>query len=331
MPRPGVLPVWALCVFVWLVLALPTPGWCIDDTVNQGEPAGLGAQAGSAVRSVAVADVRADIDASKPLKKQHWGVECNGVVRLIGEMPQPSVPANPGVDAAGMDRVGIAAPAMGGDVGIALRSAETDSLSSGAPRCELAMVDGARSFLPFARAFWFASRVWIEPWPGSHDEQIVLQWHDYDFDLALNPLMALIVQGDRAQLLVRWEAGSGATVDRTNIRMQILWDGESRQISGHWANLVIHARISPDLGDDAFLEFWIDGHKAASYRGPIGYRPRNPALNQLNYAKVGIYHWLVGNPWDPRYLLRSVYVRRSVLVQDPVDPYVLEQVSPLLR
>jgi len=276
-------------------------------------------------------DILADIDASKPLKTQHWGVECNGVVRLISELPDPVVRANPGVDGAEFDRVALATPEPGGRLGIALRNAETDSLTSGAPRCELSMVDGRRSFLPFARTFWFASRIWIEAWPGSRDEQIVLQWHDYDFDLSLNPLMAVIVRGDQAQLVVRWEAGDGPTLGRSNIRIREVWRGESKMISAHWANVIMRARISPEPRDQPFLELWIDGEQVGDYRGPIGYRPADPALNQRNYAKLGIYHWLTGNPWDDRFLLRSVFVRRSVLLQDTDEAYTVEQVAALLQ
>ncbi|WP_083748889.1 heparin lyase I family protein [Pelomonas sp. KK5] len=272
-------------------------------------------------------DITIDVNAEVPLERQQWYFECHGVSRHASSLASQVLPANADVPYATQQRMAVVTPPGNPLRGIVLRTAQGDPMTSGAPRCEFTFTANARSFLPEASDFWQAQKIWVEDWSQAGDMQLVYQWHDTDFPLALNPLMALVVQGGTAFLQVRWETSGKPTTGKSTIATKDIWIGPANTFTGRWATIVVQARISPDPARQPFLKFWIDGRLLADYSGPLGYiQPGKPV-----YGKLGFYHWLQGNMWDPRYPIRSIYVRRAVTVLDPNRRYDEPMLNSLVQ
>ena len=63
---------------------------------------------------------------------------------------------------------------------------------------------------------------------------------------------------------------------------------------------------------------WLDDTQVVDYHGPWGYVLQADAAA---YAKVGLYHWLNGNPWDNKHPTRSMMVGSMLLARDSAQGY----------
>lgn len=266
-------------------------------------------------RSIAVTDILASARSDTPLSTQTWDYQCYGQNKSAKAIPLVGVIGDTLVEAPRM-RLGLEKPQAGAaERGIVLRTASTDPMTAGAPRCEVSFTRGANSFLPKEKDFWFASRIWIEDWASSSDEQLIMQFHAGDSSQNLGPFFALYVRGNRARAALRFDTQAAAMSTMSTRASNDIWSGPVN-FARQWATVVVHARISTDAAKGPFLRFWIDGQLLGEHLGPVGYNGTGS-----DYAKVGYYHWLSGNTWDVNVPVRTMYLSRSMLVRDASQTY----------
>lgn len=265
--------------------------------------------------AIAVSDVLASARSDTPLSTQTWDYQCYGQNKSAKAIPLVGIIGDTLVDAPRM-RLGLEKPqAADAERGIVLRTASTDPMTAGAPRCEVSFTRGANSFLPKGKDFWFASRIWIDDWASSSDEQLIMQFHAGDSSQNLGPFFALYVRGNRARAALRFDTQAAALTTMSTRASNDIWSGPVN-FARRWATVVVHARISTDAAKGPFLRFWIDGQLLGEHLGPVGYNGTGS-----DYAKVGFYHWLSGNTWDGKVPVRTMYVSRSMLVRDASQIY----------
>lgn len=300
-------------------MAAPVSVPTVDPVVTQAELSTRTPAPPAAVRS---ADILTEATAGMPLGDQNWGYECYGAVQAATSIPRAGVTGNLLVGAPSL-RLGIETPPNSPSrAGIVLRTASGDPEASGSPRCELSFVRGTKGYLPKASTFWFTATVWLDDWRGTDDEQLVAQFHDGDWSRGLNPFFALLIRGNQARVNVRWDTTQNETIAKTHVANKDIWSG-SFDFSRRWVTFVVQARTSTRASDAPFVRVWRDGQLIANYSGPVGYN--QPEFR--DYAKVGYYHWLNGNPWDQRMPVRTVYVRRATVISDAQNLYT----EPVVR
>lgn len=266
-------------------------------------------------RSIAALDVMASARSDTPLSTQTWDYQCYGQNKSARAIPLLGVIGDTLVEAPRM-RLGLEkAQAADSTRGIVLRTASTDPMTAGAPRCEVSFTRSTNSFLPREKDFWFASRIWIDDWSASTDEQLIMQFHAGDSSQNLGPFFALYVRGNRARAALRFDTQAAAQTLMGTRASNDLWSGPVT-FARRWATVVVQARISTDAAKGPFLRFWIDGQLLGQHVGPVGYNGTGS-----DYAKLGFYHWLSGNAWDTNVPVRTMYVSRSMLVSDPSQTY----------
>ncbi len=193
-----------------------------------------------------------------------------------------------------------------------------------APRCELLGYPVPATALPVGRPFWYAVELWLDDWSQSEDEQIIIQWHhDHRLEV-LNPMFAVIVKGDRLSIVARRNTDD-YPVRGTTTTIPV---GAAAVPFGRWIQFIAQAELhQPGSNSPSTLRLWMNGMLLVDYRGDLGYRlpPSSHA-----YAKVGIYHWTNGNPWDERVPRRTVLLRRALLIQDRDNSYSLATIASAL-
>ena len=169
--------------------------------------------------------------------------------------------------------------------------------------------------LPVGQDIWFAFGIRLQDWVVSPDEQILMQWHQGDGSILLNPFLALLLKGDTLRIDSKFNAADPPS--RTTTSTVTQWQSTHAPINA-WTYFVLKARISPFPADGAYLKVWRDGVPIVDYRGPLGYNyPESPP-----YLKVGHYQWVTPyNPWSDAAPTKTVLYRSPLLVQDPAGKY----------
>ena len=192
----------------------------------------------------------------------------------------------------------------------------TDVLPAGTqPRCELLTYPMPGSGLPVGETFWLAFSIWVDDWTGSTDEQSIGQMHIQDArNIALNPFLGLVVRGKELSVELRHNPLQTPSQASTTLVKAALVTLPTRR----WFTIAIRARMETDPAQQPFFQMWLDDRQIVDYSGPWGYmhQPDSTA-----YAKVGIYHWLNGNPWDTDRPTRSVMLGSMLLARDKASGY----------
>lgn len=252
------------------------------------------------------------------------GLQCQGVNdTLVRARAAVGVGINANVDADPLRFAIVRAP--DGVPALRLEVDARDSLPPHfAPRCELLGYPTPATALPVGRPFWYAVEVRLDDWSKTEDEQIIIQWHHDHRLKVLNPMFAVIVKGDRLSIVVRRNTDDDP-VRSTTTTIAV---GAAAVPFGRWIQFIARAELHEPGSDNAStLKLWMNGMLLADYRGDLGYRlpPSSHA-----YAKVGIYHWTNGNPWDERVPRRTVLLRRALLIQDRDNSYSLATIAHAL-
>lgn len=192
----------------------------------------------------------------------------------------------------------------------------SDVLPAGTPpRCELLTYPMPGSGVPVGETFWLAFSIWVDDWTGSTDEQSIGQMHIQDpRNIVLNPFLGLVVRGKELSVELRHNPLQTPSQASTTLIKAAQVTLPTRR----WFTIAIRARLETDPAQQPFFQMWLDDRQIVDYSGPWGYvqQPDTTA-----YAKVGIYHWLNGNPWDTGRPTRSVMLGSMLLARDKASGY----------
>ncbi len=191
----------------------------------------------------------------------------------------------------------------------AMRVHKDDVLTSGAKRCEVLAPGAGSTALPVGSDFWFAFAIRIvEGAVTTGDDQLLAQWHVDGV-----PIFSLLVKDGRLRIENRYSASAVPSAQNTTLVTP--WR-DSVVATDRWMHFVVKARISPFEKDAPYMSVWRNGTKLFDRRGALGIN--SPALP---FAKLGFYHWLNLNTWDPKAPVRTIHLRHAVTVQDPNGRY----------
>ena len=198
-----------------------------------------------------------------------------------------------------------------------------DSFEYGSPRCEILAYPLQTTAVPDNKRFWYSLNFQLSDFSTTKDELIISQLHaDDSRRISLNPYFAIVVKGKQLSVEVRSNSDPVPSKERTKLYN---FAPQPLDYSG-WNNLTVLGKISSTEEDNAYLIVWLNGNIIATHNGPIGYK--NSGLN-MNYVKVGLYHWLNGNPWDYTVENRIMLLRSIVLVSDGFSRYSQKQIESL--
>ena len=247
------------------------------------------------------------------------GLQCQGVNATLADLPQRSALAQ---TATGNTELRFGEAEIAGTPVFRLQAGAHDALAPGsASRCELVSYPMAESALPSGQTFWWALSFWADDWSGSHDEQLIAQFHVQEpRKLLLNPFFALVVRGSALRVELRHNPLDLPTQASTQLVTAARLAMPVRQ----WVTAVVQARMGNDAAQAPFLRLWLNGALVADYAGPLGYVL--PA-GGLAYAKAGIYHWLAGNDWDLAVPSRALLIGAMLGVRDATGRYTAEQLA----
>ena len=254
-----------------------------------------------------LADVIAYISAGNLYPVRNIGLQCQGANASLADVPgtTQAVDTSTGLRATRFGLAGSVNPVFRLELGAA------DLLpAASSPRCELMPYPMPGSSLPVGAPFWLSYSLWIDDWDGSTDEMIIGQMHIQDpRNILLNPFLGLVVQGREMRVELRHNPLPTPSQASTTLLTAARVTLPTRR----WFNLSIRAKIGETPAQPGFFQMWLDDVKVADYAGPWGY-----ALgpNAAAYAKVGLYHWLNGNPWDTRRPTRSMMLGALLLARD---------------
>ena len=254
-----------------------------------------------------LADVIAYISASNLYPVRNIGLQCQGANASLADVPGTTlaVDTSTGLHATRFGLAGSVNPVFRLELGAA------DLLpAASSPRCELMPYPMPGSSLPVGAPFWLSYSLWIDDWDGSTDEMIIGQMHIQDpRNILLNPFLGLVVQGREMRVELRHNPLPTPSQASTTLLTAARVTLPTRR----WFNLSIRAKIGETPAQPGFFQMWLDDVKVADYAGPWGY-----ALgpNAAAYAKVGLYHWLNGNPWDTSRPTRSMMLGALLLARD---------------
>jgi hypothetical protein len=186
-----------------------------------------------------------------------------------------------------------------------------DPPTAGAIRSETAF-DSALYGIPQAQKFYHAFAVFTGDWRTTTDAQLLMQWNAGG-TASLQPIYSMDVTSGALRLVLRYNNSLTPSVGTTTDLILMT------SPSGWWKNntyltVVTEAVVSIDPLDNPYIKTWINGQLVVDYTGPIGYVD-NPTY-QTPYAKHGVYHWQVGNPWDMSQPARVAHYRRAVIVNN---------------
>jgi len=195
---------------------------------------------------------------------------------------------------------------------------DPDTSTVGGKRCEMALgwqphnypgqapVRGAA--LPRNQDFWWTIKFRLGDWRATSDRQVIFQWLTPGAD-ANGPMLAADVWGSNIRLEIHHDFGTSPSPATTT--KLIPWSMHGWQ-PNHWYSVAIHARIDAVTPADGRVAMWLDGTQVLDYHGPIGYTA--PAGG--DYAKFGLYHWTINNPWDMAVPKRIAWYRGPALIID---------------
>jgi hypothetical protein len=247
------------------------------------------------------------------------GLQCQGVNATLVDVPKRATTVNT-TGTYAEPRFGEAN--FGGERVFRLAIGARDVLAPGvSPRCELVSYPMPDSALPEGENFWLAFSFWADDWSGTQDDQSIAQMHIQDpRNILLNPFFALVVRGEEMRVELRHN--SRDTPDQTSTR--VVSTTRLKMPAAQWVTAVIQARFSNNVEKEPFLHMWLNGTLVAEYAGPFGYLF---PTGGYAYPKVGVYHWLVGNPWDVKLPTRSLLVGAMITVRDPTARYTQEMLQ----
>ena len=247
------------------------------------------------------------------------GLQCQGVNATLADLPQRSVLAH---TAAGSAEPRFGEAEIAGTPVFRLEAGARDVLDPGnAARCELVSYPMAESALPSGQTFWWALSFWADDWSGSHDEQLIAQFHVREpRNLLLNPFFALVVRGNALRVELRHNPLALPSQASTQLVTAARLTMPVRQ----WVTAVVQARMANDATQTPFLRLWLNGALVADYAGPLGYLL---PPGGLAYAKAGIYHWVAANDWDLAVPRRALLIGAMLGVRDATGRYTAEQLA----
>jgi hypothetical protein len=201
-----------------------------------------------------------------------------------------------------------------------LRATDPDTAGTGAKRCEFSLgwkeysypgkVFARQAGLPANTDLWWAVAVRTEDWSASasgNDWQTLWQWHDA-YGGGLPPFLALLAHGQ--DWTVRMVYDMSPTPSNATLKTIDLWTASVSP--DRWARFVVKARKDLVTPSQSYVQVWYDGKQIVDYHGPFGYN-----VPQMDYAKVGIYHWIsAANEWDPSVPSRRMWSKGPVMAYD---------------
>lgn len=247
------------------------------------------------------------------------GLQCQGVNATLADLPQRSAMAH---TATGSVEPRFGEAEIAGTPVFRLQAGALDALAPGnAPRCELVSYPMAESALPSGQTFWWALSFWADDWSGSHDEQLIAQFHVQEpRNLLLNPFFGLVVRGNALRVELRYNPLDLPSQAST----QLITAARLAMPVRQWVTAVVQARMTTDAAQAPFLRLWLNGALVADYTGPLGYVL---PPGGLAYAKAGIYHWVAGNDWDLAVPSRALLIGAMLGVRDATGRYTAEQLA----
>lgn len=257
--------------------------------------------------------VRLLVDAKQAFPAAHIGLQCQGVNDSLAQVSRVTRRSNSAGDEHAV-RFGATNQASGDRVLRFVVDVADPLTPDTPPRCEILGYPSPATALPQGVPFWFAITLWVDDWGDTQDEQIVLQWHQNDPRLALNPILAVVVRGRTMRIELRHSRADPATRASTQTEALVRTAMPVRR----WTTLVFRAHLEAPGTDRSALTVWQDGALLAERNADIGYHLTPGAFA---YAKAGIYKWTNGNPWDLAAPRREVRLRRLLLAVDPLLKY----------
>lgn len=140
------------------------------------------------------------------------------------------------------------------------------------------------------RAFAFDFDFMVEPGaPNTADWLVLAQFHqtadtDADgniLDAAVGPPLALVMRGERLEIIGRTDPNPITTVTPPNMSMFLGTDPITR---GQFYNIRFEMVFDDAVGGEGMLRVFLDGVMIVDYTGPLGY---NDAIGP--YAQFGVY------------------------------------------
>jgi len=298
---------------------------------------------------VQAADILYNFSASNPDTYKHPTLQCQGANHYFwrwaysaGEFINP--PPNPlrGVapDGSTFDAFSTV-PSPGEPEGAApksafrweLRATDPDTAGTNAKRCEFSLGWKEYSYpgrvftrqigLPANEDYWWAVDIQAEDWTAtaSNDWQSLWQWHDA-YGGGLPPFLALLTHGNEMLIELTYDLNSKpshSTLQRRRPWVIKNWTPNK------WMRFIVKARKDLVNPANSYVSIWLDGTQIVDYHGPFGYN-----VPQMDYAKVGIYHWLsTANKWDPSVPSRVMYSKGPVQVRHQ-EGYSWQSINQLL-
>lgn len=218
-----------------------------------------------------------------------------------------------------------------------VRPTDLDTAGAGTKRCELSLGWKEYSYpgkvlakqvgLAPNQDLWWAVAVKTEDWgasAGSNDWQSLWQWHDAHGVNGLPPYVAAMAQGNRWFIRIAHDPNRPPQQephDRTTTETDI-WSEEMPPNT--WGRFVVKARKDTVNPADSYLQVWLNGRQIVNYRGPLGY-----LVPEMDYAKIGVYHWGGKNQWNPAVPARRMWTKGPVQVLDRPG-YSWLSIAPLL-
>jgi hypothetical protein len=260
-----------------------------------------------------------------------WGGSSG---EYVSPLPNP-------LSGVGPNGVGFAAfstvPAPGDDGHSAFRwqlyATDPDTAGAGAKRCEMSFGWKEYSYpgkvisrsvgLPANQDNWWAVAVRLEDLSGTdgtNDWQTLWQWHD-GHGGGLAPFLDFAAKGSQLYLQAAYDLNPSPT-DPTTTKMT-LWN--DMRPANTWLRFIVKARKDLVAPQNSFVTVWLDGQQVVDYHGPFGYN-----VVELDYAKVGIYHWIsTANVWNPAVPARILWTQGPVQVHD-ANGYTWQGIDALL-
>lgn len=270
--------------------------------------------------ALTAADVIARVTLGSASPARAIGLQCQGSNSDLSA--QTTVYAPIAGSSAPAQRFGTAT--VGTETVYRMEVGNTDQLAAGAPpRCENLVFPTATYGINQGELFWHASEIWADDWTGTSDDQLILQWHQNDPRLSLNPMLAVLLRGSQMRMEMLTSPVNPATRASYVAASAALTGWKPRQ----WNTIVIQGRISPLPSQAPLLRVWLNGQLVVDRNQPLGFQLQ---AGSYNYVKWGIYKWTNGNPWDVRYGKRSVMVRNMLLVRDPKAVYTNSVITTAL-
>lgn len=259
------------------------------------------------LRTQQLSDVIAYVSANHWYPIRNIGLQCQGANATLADVPGTVQHVNTSTGQRAT-RFGVAGQA---NQVFRLELGDTDLLPSEiVPRCELLPYPMPGSGLPVGETFWMSYSLWIDDWADAKDDVIIGQMHIQDKrNILLNPFVGLVVRGKEMTVELRHNPLATPSQATTTV----VTAGRVTLPTRRWFNVSIRARTGETTAAPGFFQMWLNDAQVVDYVGPLGYAITPDAVA---YAKVGIYHWLNGNPWDSKHPVRSMMIGALLVARE---------------